>query len=264
MSALHRDGSLLRCPCGRKYPIVGGIPIVLSDLEGWAASEGADALRDPGISGEVVELLALDEASLRNRRLLDVYAAAENFSPFEQWISALVPTCVAPVLEVGAGVGHAGTLRLDLNLALLRAGPPPPALVDLGEGVAVAPGGAVVGDAADPPFEAGAFQSVILANVLDSCRDPFLVLAQADAMVAAGGSLVVACAFAFDPSITPRASWFDEVALGQALSGLRPFGGYSLVCRLEGEALELEWRLPISSRTAHVHSVRVLVARRPS
>lgn len=242
---------------------MAGIPIVLSDLEGWAASEGADALRDPAVSMDVVELLALDEASLRNRRLLDVYAAVDHGSPFERWMTALLSTCAGPVLEVGAGIGHAGTLRLDLNLALLRAGPPPPELVETGAGVAVAPGGAVVGDAADPPFEAGAFDTVLLANVLDSCRDPFLVLAQADALVAAGGRLLVTCAFAFDPSITPRALWFDERALQQALSGLRPFGGYSLVCRLEGETLELEWRLPISSRTVHVHRVCVYTARRP-
>lgn len=235
---------------------------MLRELEGWAESEGPDALRDRRLPPEVTDLLAVDVASRRNRRLVAVYADAAP-SPLTRWLATAVAEAGAPILEVGAGRGHPGTVRLDLNLALLRAGARPPPLVETPEGVALAPGAALVADATDPPFAGSSFGTVILANVLDSCRDPALVLAQADALVAPGGALVVTCAFAFDDAITPRAVWFDAAALDDALAGARAFGGYDLGCRLEGEALELEWRLQVGERSAHVHTVRVRTARRP-
>lgn len=263
MRGLRLAGPVLRCDCGRRYPVIDGIPIVLRELEAWAASEGPDALRDRRLSPELAELLAVDAASRRNRRLVAVYADAAASSPLSRWLAAAVVEAGAPILEVGAGRGHRRTVRLDLNLALLRSGARPPPLVETPEGVALAPGAALVADATDPPFAGGSFTTVILANVLDSCRDPALVLAQADALVAPGGALVVTCAFGFDETITPRPSWFGPDELDAALEGARPFAGYHLACRLEGEALELEWRLEVSERSAHVHRVRVRTARRP-
>lgn len=261
---LRRDGDLLRCACGREYPVVAGIPIVLTDLAGWAASEGADALRDRATPPDVERLLAVDVASVRNRRLLEAYRSAPP-SPLSGWLAERVVVACAdgPVLEAGAGLGHPGTVRVDLNLALLRAGPPPPPLVDTPEGIAVGPGAALVADAADPPFTGSSFSSIFLVNLLDSCRDPALVLAQADALLRPGGALVIGCAYAFEASITPVGSQFTEQALLAALRGECPFGPYPIDARLEGDPVDREWRIFAGARTEHRHRVQTLVARRP-
>ncbi len=261
MSPLRRDGNRLVCQCGRAYPIVDDVPIVVQDLAGWAQSEGPSALRRSDVAPEVVELLAVDAASRRNRRLRAAYASTGGDLP--GWIASTIAGAPGPVLEIGSGPGHAGTVRLDLNLDLLRAGPRPDRLVETADGVVVPVGAAVVAHAADPPFEAGAFETVVLANVLDSCDDPAVVLAQADALVAPGGRLVVTCAYAFDDTITRPAHRFDEQQLMAALTGRADFCGYGLDCRLDGPPMDLEWVLNPGPRTRHVHRVQVLTATRP-
>jgi SAM-dependent methyltransferase len=240
---------------------VDGIPIVLRDLAEWATSEGPSALQRRDLDAEVVSLLAVDTASRRNRRLLEVYGAPLE-SPYSTWLAGEQARSEGVVLEVGAGASVSGAVRLDLNLSLLAAGGFGPGVVEH-EGVAgVVGGSAVVADAADPPFLAGAFSSVLVLNLLDSCADPALVLAQADALVAPGGTLVVACAFAFDASITAPERQFSEGDLEAALRGERAFGAWGLGCRLDGEPLDLLWRLRVGPRSEHVHHVRVLRARR--
>ncbi len=261
MRPLRRSGAILRCECGRRYPIVDGIPVVLRDLAGWAASEGPSALRRADVDDEVAELLSVDSPSRRNRRLLEVYARAPS-SPLSEWVSAAVRATSGPVLELGSGLGNADSVRLDLNFVLLRAGRPSASVVDTPDGAALLAGSALVADAADPPFLAGSFATVVLANVLDSCADPALVLAQADALVAPGGELLVTCAFAFDDTITAPDQQFTPAALTTALKGEAAFGSWWPTCRLTEPPLDLEWRLRLGPRTEHAHSVMVLRARR--
>lgn len=257
---LRRDGALLRCGCGRTYPVVRGIPIVLQDLEGWATSEGAEALRDPAADPDVVRLLARDVATLRNRRLLDAYASPLACE-LNAWLDEVIALAPGPVLEVGAGIGHPDTIRVDLNHTLLARRPGPP-LVETAEGVAIAPGGAIVADAADPPWTGGTFATVVLANVLDSCREPALVLAHAEALLQPGGHLVVTCAYAFEDAVTPSTARFTEQELHDALDGTRPFGPYPLDLRLTAPPADRAWRLRAGPRTEHVHQVQTFIARR--
>lgn len=121
-------------------------------------------------------------------------------------------------------------------------------------------GGAVVANAADPPFLAEAFDAVVLSNVLDSCRDPFTTLAQCDALVKVGGTLVVTSAYAFQEGITPVDARFTPAHLEQALRGTAPFGPYPIGSRLAEKIGELRWTLRISARTQHVHQVECSVA----
>lgn len=259
---LARDGAILRCACGRRYPVIDGVPVVLSELRQWAESEGASALRRRDLAPELVDLVATDAATRRDRRLVRAYREAPP-SPLDRWVADALAAAPGPVVEIGAGIGHPGTIRLDLNLSLLLAGAPPPPLVDGPDGVMLTAGAAIVADATDPPFLASSFSTVLLLNVLDSCRDPALLLAQGDALVAPGGQLIVGCAYAFAADITSEECWFEEGELRDALLGGSPFRGYALDCRLMEEPQDLEWELPVGPRTRHVHRVQVLVARRP-
>lgn len=211
----------LVCDCGATYVVVDGIPVVLGDLDDCA--------------------LVLSAAG--DDRQLGVYAHAPS-SPFSEWLAAEIARSPAPVVELGSGLGHAGTMAVDTNLAMLRA--------------RGARGGSICADALDPPFLAGSAGTVVLANVLDSCRDPFTLLAQADALVRPGGRLIVACAYAFQDAVTPRAGWFSEADLRGAFEG-RAFGGYPIACTLREEIPALEWRLQLSARTEHRHAVHVIV-----
>ncbi len=120
----------------------------------------------------------------------------------------------------------------------------------------------MVGDAADPPFLAGAFRSVLLLNLLDSVRSPRIVLGQADALLAEGGWLVIACAFAFRDDLTPHGERFGPWDLLDALRGR----GGRLALPLEHRVVrvddDLAWTLRPSERTLHRHRVLGIVSRK--
>lgn len=215
----------LACECGATYAIVDGIPVVLAEPTDCA--------------------LVIDAAGRDG--LASVYLQAPP-SPFSTWLAAEVARAPRPVVELGSGLGHDATIAVDTNLALLRA---------RGQR-----GNSVCADALDPPFLAGFAGTVVLANVLDSCRDPFTLVAQADALLRPGGRMIVGCAYAFQETVTPRAGWFTEADLRGAFTGM-PFGGYEISCKLDEEIPALEWRLRLSQRTEHRHDVHVLVGVKP-
>lgn len=136
-------------------------------------------------------------------------------------------------------------------------------LLESAEGVRAARGSAIVANAEDPPFLASSFSTVAIANVLDSCRDPFTILAQADALVAPMGRLLVSCAYAFQAEITPIEARFSENDLSGALHGNAPFGPYRLDSRCIENPLDLRWILKISPRTTHQHRVQCFTAQKP-
>src|SRR5450432_65373 len=53
---LERAGELLTCECGRTYPIVGGVPIVLADPTTYFATEIATVI-ERDLAPEVAALL---------------------------------------------------------------------------------------------------------------------------------------------------------------------------------------------------------------
>jgi len=248
--SLEEADGLLACACGARYPVVDGVPIVFRDVDGWLAGEGAEALRRADLPDAVTRriLAGAGGALARNTSLVDVYERSRR-GPLQDWLRAEVGALKGAVLEIGAGLGatdRPDIVALDHNLALVRRHA----------------GIRVCGDAADPPFGPASFDAVVLANVLDSTADPAIVLAQADALLRPGGTLVVTCAYAFSDTITPPARRFGPEALLAALDGQAPFGPWPLHHHIVRATDGIEWPLALGERLRHVHAVHAVISRK--
>ena len=73
-----------------------------------------------------------------------------------------------------------------------------------------------VGDAMDLRADLGAFDVVLMANLIDRLREPRRCLARLPSLVKSGGQLVITSPYTWLEEFTPRANW-----LSPALDGLR-------------------------------------------
>jgi len=239
------------CPaCFATYPLVDGVAIVLRDTDAWLASEAGVVLARRDLPEAVLaRLLAGAGEALRRGATLERSYLDPLESPLRTAVGALVEGLVGVILDVGCGAGLHGredVVGLDTSFSLARA--------FVGTGI--------VGDAADPPFEAEAFDAVLLLNVLDSTHSPRLVLGQADALLRRGGRLIVSCPYAWNDAITAPAEQFDSVTLLGALRGERNRLELPLDYEVEEVRDPLEWRVRAGARTVHVHDCQLVVARK--
>jgi SAM-dependent methyltransferase len=118
----------------------------------------------------------------------------------------------------------------------------------------------VVGDAIDPPFAAEHFELVVALNLVDTVRDPWMLLGQLDALTAPGGLLLLGQPFHYEAHAQHPDGWFDGPqgllgALGGELDGLEHLA-YDVL-----EATDnVPWSLPAHDRLVHRYGMHVLLA----
>lgn len=212
--------------CGATFPVVDGVPIVLRDTDAWLREELSTVLARAGLPAAVEgRLLRGGGPVARSLGRRAAYRASGD-GPFQTAAREALRALGGRVLELGCGTGWHGIpgfLGVDLDWLLLG---------DY-------PGRRLLADALEPPLPGGAFDAVVALNLLDSCRDPLLLLQQMDALLAPGGTLVLASPFAWDPAITPPAAWLDAASVQDLLASR----GYT------GRVSEHDWVLHHGPRT---------------
>lgn len=246
-SGLRPDPAGLACTsCGATFPVVDGVPLLLRDVDEWLRGEASVLLSRRDLPGPVLDRIAAGAggALLRDRGLAAIYAASRE-GALQDWATEVVARLQGEVVDLGCGAGIyrlTGSSKLtgvDLNWTLLREHP----------------GARVLADALDPPFLPGSFDHVLLFNSLDSCRDPATLLAAADGLLRPGGSLVLSCAFAWQPAVTPPPAQLSEADLRAWLAAR----GYGIA-----HEAELDWPLRAGPRTRYLHRALALHAHKPA
>ena len=249
---LERDGEFLACQCGRKYPIVDGVPIVGVDVSAQRPQlEHVSIYMDAhwaGASPLVDRIAALSRVSLAvelgcsvGRIVHELCARADHVVGLEMNVETIK---LARRMLDGEEVGYsrrvvgshyaparAHTTRVD-NYTL------------------------VCGDALDPPLIPKSYDRVVALNLLDSVRAPRQLLTVIDGLCAPGGEIIVSSPYAWQDGIVEEAERFGGADPAAALADhLR--GGYQIL-----EDTDVSWTLRRDARTEVSYRVHYLRARK--
>ena len=295
---LERTGDVLACACGRRYPIVGGVPVVFA-----APHDAGLTVERDDLSPDAAALLAApgpdDAPYARWLEHVSIYMDAhwgDRAEPAAGYAShALVAKLaerasarVALAVELGCSAGRMiaelargadHVVGVELHHGVLRrahrvlGGEPvayarrmvgrhyAPALAHAGDRSVPAERRTLVcGDALDPPLVPGAYQRVVALNLLDVVRRPIDLFAVLDGLCAHGGEAIVSSPYAW------QSSHVDEDA---RLGGADPAahvralftGGLSVPYTIEDEA-ELPWTLRRDARGAATYCIHYIRARK--
>jgi SAM-dependent methyltransferase len=131
----------------------------------------------------------------------------------------------------------------------------------------------ICADALQPPLPHRFFDVVVLPNLLDNIADPLGLLAEAQALLAPSGRLVISTPFAWQRGITPQAArleardWLTDTGQARRLDAPDVLKGIltgqwksSLPCKMRLEhASEVTWHLRIHARQFNTFVCHVYV-----
>ncbi|MBL9014517.1 MAG: methyltransferase domain-containing protein [Myxococcales bacterium] len=299
---LEPAGDVLACECGRRHPVIDGVPLLLAD----PADVPRAGLVEPDLSPEAAAALAEggpdDAAWPRHLEHLSIYLDAHwgdraepapDVEPFASRalvdaVAALspVPTCVELGCSTGRFVAELArtaehVVGLDLSLGAVRRarhlldGEPvayarrivgrhyAPARAAAGDrAVPAARRTLVCGDALDPPLLPAAFQRVVALNLLDAVPRPALLLRVLDGLCAPGGEVVLASPFAWQSTVMDEPERLGGADPARDLAD-RLRTGRGLGSRYEIlEQTDLPWTLRRDARSAVAYRTHYLRARK--
>ena len=301
---LETRGELLACECGRTYPIVDGVPIVMADPSAYMRTEIATIVERelaPEVAASLVAAGPDDAPYPRMLEHLSIYLdahwgdraepsppafGAKGFSlaPFVERIAALpkVPAAV----ELGCSVGRVlaelpaeRAVGLDIHFGALRrarrllaGGRLAYPRREIGRhytsatatGTSVADRTLVCTDVHDPPLLPDVFQRVVALNMLDSVAHPRQLLAVIDGLCAMGGEIILSSPYAWQSSVMQ-----DDERIGGADPAAAVVeilrAGNGLRSRYRIEdEAEIAWTLRRDARSAVTYRTHYVRARKGS
>ena len=299
--SVEQRGELLVCDCGRRYPIVDGVPIVMRDAGPYLRAEMATVV-ERELSPELSALLGEDGPDdapyARLLEHLSIYLDAhwgDHATPRPDPGFALAPILeriadrpyVGVAVELGCSVGrvlahveaehvigidmHAGALRrarriLDgerVEYARRTIGRHYEAAAI--ESTITVPLGRrtlVCSDVLDPPLLPDIAERVIALNMLDSVANPRQLLAVIDGLCAAGGEVILASPYQWQSSVMADHERLPGPDPAAALVEILCEGqGLSRTYTIEDQA-EILWTLRRDARSAVTYRTHYLRARK--
>lgn len=296
---IEPEGELLVCECGRRYPIIDGVPIVLTDPTNYLRGDAMTVVeRDlsPEVAALLVETTPDDAPYARLLDHLSVYLdghwgdRADPSLPLAlgeivDRIAALPR--VRRAVELGCSAGRLvaelakradHVLGLDLQFGTVRRA----RKLLRGESLRFArrmigrhytpatilPGDLasdrvswLCGDALDPPLLPRAFDRVVATNLLDSIANPRRLINVLDGLCDQGGEIILTSPYSWQSSIVSEHHRLDERDPGAAVRAMLTGGELSARYEIVEEA-ELTWSLRRDARSTITYRIDYLRARK--